>query len=519
MQELPLPSRYRVLHHVASGGMAGVWAAHDEVLGRDVAVKLLATHLSEDEDARMRFQREARAAAGLSSHRNVVTIYDVGEHEGRSFITMELLKGGTLADVLRGGGPVDPERAIGWLRSAADALDAAHERGIVHRDIKPANLLLDEQGRLSVGDFGIARLAWEDQVTQTGQILGTASYISPEQAAGDPATDASDRYSLAVVAFQLLTGRRPFESEHFAAQARAHVEDPPPEASSLNPALPKAVDAVLAQGLAKDPARRWPRSRDLVEALASALESEEVADEPTAATVVAPATEPSRIEPAPAAVAAAPPAGPERDRDGTFAGAVPPAPTHHPVARHRGPGRGLWLALALGAALLAIVLAASALSGGDEDGERTAGGNAEPTATATATPTAEKTAEPTPTAAATQEPAPVTPQGSGNGKGKAKGKAKKGDPSALNAQGFALMNQGNYEGAIEPLQQAVDNCEGSTAVDPCAYALYNLGASLRRAGRPEEAIPVLEERLERFGSNQRATVQKELDAAKADAGQ
>src|ERR687885_1137823 len=142
-----LPPRYRVVRHIANGGMASVWEACDELLDRSVAVKLLATHLSEDERARQRFQREARAAAGLSNHPNVVTIYDVGDHDGRTFMVMELLEGGSLADRLRAGERIPPPTALRWLREAASALDAAHEHGVVHRDVKPANMLLDDRGR------------------------------------------------------------------------------------------------------------------------------------------------------------------------------------------------------------------------------------------------------------------------------------------------------------------------------------------------------------------------------------
>ena len=268
---ISLPDRYRVVRHLANGGMASVWEAHDELLGRDVAVKLLASHLGEDSRARRRFQREARAAAGLSSHPNVVTIYDVGEHRDRVFMVMELMRGGTLGDRLKSGSEISFEVAVRWLGQAAAALDAAHEAGVVHRDIKPGNLLLDGRERLAVADFGIARLAWEDQLTATGQVLGTAAYLSPEQAMGEAATAASDRYALAVVAYELLTGSRPFEAEHFAAQARAHVEDPPPPASSRAPELSQAVDAVLERGLAKDPADRWSSSEEFVAALERTL--------------------------------------------------------------------------------------------------------------------------------------------------------------------------------------------------------------------------------------------------------
>src|SRR3954447_3629772 len=259
---ISLPDRYKVIRHIANGGMAGVWEAHDELLDRAVAVKLLASHLSEDERARRRFQREARAAAGLSSHPNVATIYDVGEHDGRTFMVMELLTGGTVSDKIRAG-RVAPRTALRWLRDAASALDAAHAQDVVHRDVKPGNMLLDDHGRLAIADFGIARLPPEDQLTATGTVLGTAAYISPEQAIGDPATAASDRYALAVVAFELLTGERPFQAENFAAQARAHVEDPPPVASSINPDLPREVDRVLSRALAKEAAARLPTAFDV----------------------------------------------------------------------------------------------------------------------------------------------------------------------------------------------------------------------------------------------------------------
>src|ERR687898_385528 len=156
---ISLPDRYRVVRHLANGGMASVWEAHDELLDRDVAVKLLASHLGEDERARRRFAREARAAAGLSSHPNVVTIYDVAELEGQSFIVMELLRGGTVADKLRAGEDIGHPLALRWLEEAGSALDAAHEAGIVHRDVKPANMLLDTQRTSSAGTGDKARLA------------------------------------------------------------------------------------------------------------------------------------------------------------------------------------------------------------------------------------------------------------------------------------------------------------------------------------------------------------------------
>jgi serine/threonine-protein kinase len=502
-----LPDRYKLKGHVASGGMAAVYAAHDELLNRDVAVKVLAEHLNEDESAKVRFQREARAAAGLSSHPHVVTIFDVGECDGRSFIVMELLPGGSLADVLRSGRPVDRPTAVRWLRDAASALDAAHEAGIVHRDIKPANLLLDGRSRLAMADFGIARVAESDQVTMTGQVLGTASYLSPEQALGEPANAASDRYSLAVVAFQLLTGRRPFEGEHFAAQARAHIESEPPRATDLNPDLPRAVDAVLDRGLAKAPEDRWPTAAAFVEALGEALRTPDPAPEP-------------EIEPEPtrqmATVAAPPP--PRRPREPVTAA---PPPAGGPGPRRGSPAR--WVLL--GAVLLALLAGGVAIAalGGDD------GGSARNEPKAAKTPKAKKkkdkakrTPTPTPTAEATatatatpEETATATPTPTATETAKAKGSIS--DARRLNDQGYSRYQSADYDGAVGPLQQAVQICGASTELDPCGYALFNLGSALHRAGRSSEAIPYLERRLA-ISDYKRGEVQAELDAARAAAG-
>ena len=376
-ERISLPDRYRVVRHLANGGMASVWEAHDELLSRDVAVKVLASHLGEDERARRRFQREARAAAGLSSHPNVVTIYDVGEHKNRVFMVMEIMRGGTLGDRLKSDREIPHATALRWLREAAAALDTADDAGVVHRDIKPGNLLLDGHDRLAVADFGIARLAWEDQLTATGQVLGTAAYLSPEQAMGEAATAASDRYALAVVAYELLTGSRPFEAEHFAAQARAHVEDPPPPASTRAPELSRAVDATLERGLAKEPGDRWPSAIAFVDALERTL------DEPT------PPTRRLSRDGATAKRGAAPPAGPPPGGRSTVA----------PEPRRRRSGAPLLAGLA--ALVLLAVIGAIALA------NRDGGGSEEPRSQSSPP---EATAEPTETATpeetATEEPSP-----------------------------------------------------------------------------------------------------------------
>ena len=480
LEPFALPERYRLEGGIAAGGMASVYAAHDTVLDRPVAVKVLADHLNDNPTARARFEREARAAASVSDHPSVVTIFDVGEFNGRAFIVMERREGGTI----EGAGRVGRRRAMEWLGAVADALDAAHARGIVHRDIKPGNLLLDDRGRVGVADFGIASLAHDTgSFTQTGEVLGTAAYLSPEQAAGEPATAASDRYALAVVAYELLTGDKPFIATGFAAVARAHIDDPPPDA----PGLPPEAQQVLRRGLAKDPADRWASSRDFVKALDAALVS----------------------APAPAPEAAAPPPTPP-----PTVATRPMAATPDPAQRRTGT-----LLAALAAALVIAAGVAIALNGGGDDPgantkARTTPGVAakDDKEKATPEPTAESTPEPTPepTVESTPEPTPEATS-------ETVGTSDPGDPVELQADGFQALEAGDYETAIAASQQAVEACGDSAELDPCGYALYNLGAALNRAGRPDEAILYLEDRLARFGDNENKDVKTELKAARKNA--
>ena len=251
--------------------MGEVYCATDAVLGRAVAIKLLDPRLAGDEMVRRRFRREALTAARVSSEPGIVTIFDVGECAGRPFIVMEYLPGGSLQDVLERGGAQPPTTVLRWLEEAAEALDRANEQGVVHRDVKPANLLLDRDGGVHVADFGVAAAAGLESLTQTGTLIGTAGYLSPEQAEGRPATSASDRYALAVVAFELLAGSRPFESRTVAAEAAAHVATPVPAISERRRGLPPELDAVFARALAKDPSRRFPTGRAFVDALRDAF--------------------------------------------------------------------------------------------------------------------------------------------------------------------------------------------------------------------------------------------------------
>jgi eukaryotic-like serine/threonine-protein kinase len=484
---ISLPERYRVVRHIANGGMASVWEAHDELLDRSVAVKILASHLSEDDRARRRFQREARAAAGLSSHPNVATIYDVGEHDGRTFMVMELLTGGTVADKLRAGERISPRTVLRWLHDAAGALDAAHSQDVVHRDVKPGNMLLDAHGRLAIADFGIARLALEDQLTATGTVLGTAAYISPEQAVGDPATAASDRYALAVVAFELLTGERPFQAENFAAQARAHVEDEPPLASTMNPGLPAEVDRVLARGLAKDPDARYATASEFVDELDQALSA------PKTASTRLIASPPRRTPPTDGRGAPAPPP-PRRSRSGV-------------------------LLAALAGLILVAVLAFALLSGGGDNNSNDNGSQARSTPTAKSKPKASSTPEKTSTPEATQTETPTpSPTATASPQQSSGGAVDLNKARQLQLQGYNAGLAGDYQKDLDLSQQALDACGNSKAMDPCGYALFEKGLALNRLGRPDEAIPVLQDRLDRFGDNEKGDVAKELKSAQKKAG-
>jgi serine/threonine-protein kinase len=268
-----LPDRYTGAQAVGRGGMGEIFRATDTALGRAVAVKVLAEQYAQDEQVRERFTREALAAARLSGNSSIVTIFDVGEHAGRPYIVMEYLGGGSLEQRLREEGAQPPGRALEWLEQAASALDAAHRAGVVHRDVKPANLLLDRHDRIHVADFGIASAAGLGSLTETGTVLGTASYLSPEQAQGERTTPATDLYSLGVVAFELLTGRRPFEGDSVAAEAAAHATGEVPSVSEVNPELPRELDAVFYRALAKDPARRFGSAAEFVATLRDALDN------------------------------------------------------------------------------------------------------------------------------------------------------------------------------------------------------------------------------------------------------
>jgi beta-lactam-binding protein with PASTA domain len=260
-----IDGRYEVLQRVGSGGMADVYLASDQLLGRKVAVKVLHHRFAEDQEFVERFRREASSAAGLS-HPNVVSVFDRGEWDGTYYIAMEYLPGRTLKAIVRERGPLPPAAAIDIVVQILRAARFAHRRGVIHRDLKPHNVILDEEGRAKVTDFGIARAGASD-MTLTGSIMGTAQYLSPEQAQGHAVTESSDIYAIGVVLYELLAGKVPFEGETAVTIALAHISKEPPPPSQVNPAVPQALDAIVLRALRKDPAQRYQSADELIAAL------------------------------------------------------------------------------------------------------------------------------------------------------------------------------------------------------------------------------------------------------------
>jgi serine/threonine-protein kinase len=274
--------RYRLEETLGSGGMAEVWRATDETLQRSVAIKFPALNLVDDPEFLVRFFSEAQAVARLS-HPNVVQVLDFGEHDGRSYLVMEHVPGGSLTDVDK---PMDAGRAQDLIQQAALGAGAAHAEGIVHRDIKPGNILIDEQGHAKLADFGIAATAVSEKLTATGAAIGSPHYISPEQAAGGTATPQSDVYALGVVLYELLTGKRPIEGDNLAAIAIAQVEREP-EPPSAHAGVDPALESIVMRCLAKEPSKRYTDGNALADALDRPGEATAPAGLPTVAAVAA----------------------------------------------------------------------------------------------------------------------------------------------------------------------------------------------------------------------------------------
>jgi serine/threonine-protein kinase len=329
-----LAGRYELEELVGTGGMSSVYRAHDRELDRRVALKILHLRFADDDEYVERFLREARTVAGLS-HPNIVTVIDRGAHEGQKFIVFEYVEGETLKGLIQRDGPLPLDRALELAIQIARGLSSAHGSGLVHRDVKPQNVLLNGNGQAKVTDFGIAReIDVQHGVTQTGTVLGTSDYISPEQAQGNRVDEQSDIYSLGVVLYELLTGEVPFTGENFVAVAMRHVNDPPPNVLDRRPDTPPRVAAAVARCLAKDPRDRWPSMSELCRELEACLAE----------------------------------ARGGQHEEGTAILPLPHEPVRAPVSpRTVGAARSIpWLGLAIlaGAILLAVVLAVVLTGGG-----------------------------------------------------------------------------------------------------------------------------------------------------------
>ena len=469
-----LPERYRHPVAIGYGGMAEVYRAEDAVLGRTVAVKVLAERLGGDEEFRRRFRREAVSAARIA-HQHVATVYDVGEHEGRPYLVMEHLPGGALAD--RIAGRPSPAEALEWIEQIASALDAAHAKGVVHRDIKPANLLLDATGHVKVADFGIARVleGGGSTVTAAGTVLGTTGYLAPEQARAEPATFATDVYALAAVAFELFTGERPFGGRAAAAEMAAHLYEPVPRASDRAAGLPPEVDGVLARGMAKEQEDRPPSAG----ALAAELR---------AAVLGLAAAPPVTAPPPPPPEAAEPPPTPP-----------PPPPPRRSVSRARRRGRLVPALVVLAVLLAAGGIAAAMLTSREPEPDGAALTRAGETGTASAEAPRPSEDEDRP---GTEDDDPAR------------------DPAAARVQvdrSTARLSEGDAAGALPLAIAALETLQGSG--DPYeGNAGYNAGRSLIDLGRCEEAVPFLEASADTGTESQNAIRRAALDEARACAG-
>lgn len=264
--------RYRINERLARGGMGSVYLATDQRLDRPVALKVLKEELAEDDRFVERFRREARAAGALS-HPNIAGVFDFGHDGARYYIVMELAQGQDLARLLREQGPLSPERSVRIASQIAQALGHAHAAGVVHRDIKPPNVIIGDADRVKVTDFGIARAVGDSTLTATGSVLGTAHYISPEQAGGGEVGPAADIYALGIVLYEMLTGSLPFTGDSALAVAMRHISDEIPPPSNLNPEVPASLDSVVARAAAKDPRDRFSSANQMAEALGAALGS------------------------------------------------------------------------------------------------------------------------------------------------------------------------------------------------------------------------------------------------------
>jgi len=361
--------RYRLDRRLGAGGMSTVFMAIDTVLERPVAVKLLAEHLADDEAFVARFRREALAAARLQ-HPNIVQVFDSGldEPSGRHYIVMEYVEGPSCADLIRDQGVLDIDQAVGIVRDACHGLDYAHRAGVVHRDVKPGNLLISKDtGAVKLADFGIAKAAEQTRITQVGSVLGTAAYLSPEQATGAESTPASDIYSLGVCAYQFLSGRLPHEYGSLTELALKQQNDEIEPIRSFRPEVPETLDRAIRVSLARDPEQRYASALDMAQAVQAGArgdESETTQILERTAMLGAADIDATQAMPRTRGMEPLPP------RTGQMEAALPPrAPQRQRPAKKKSRGQGLRrlaVALILILAVVAVVLIVTNNGGGNK---------------------------------------------------------------------------------------------------------------------------------------------------------
>ncbi|MGI8631013.1 MAG: protein kinase domain-containing protein [Solirubrobacterales bacterium] len=546
-----LAERYEVVERLGRGGMGVVLLARDRRLGRQVAIKRM--HAEMPDEVARRFEREARMGANLS-HPNLVSIYDIVTEADDVLIVMEYVAGRTLSQRLKAG-RLGARRGLRILGGVADALDYAHRKGIVHRDVKPSNVLVGEEDRVKLADLGIATATEDTSLTRSGAVVGTPAYMAPEQLQGGEITSAVDIYALAAVAYEALSGVKPRDGRSPLEIAHRTTSEPPPDLRQIWPDAPDAAAEALSQAMCRDPDGRPESAGALLSQLEDAFAG--TADDVTAETRIARGLAAGAAGAAAAGGAAgaagagagnggytantptpvhdgATPAdtspGPDTGQTAALpaTGAVSRPPTDRaadtrpprrpepavagPSTRSRGTRRrGPLLAVAALIGVLALVgVGAAVFSGGSDDSPAPAEDAQQADESQAAEGPAVGSSDDA--AAADQQAAPSDvedPAAEG-------GKESAAEGARLNDEGFALLQAGNAEEASKVLGEAVKAFPDGTSDINYAFALFNYGRALRLAGKPEQAIPVLEERL--TIPNQTGVVQKELDAARAAAG-